>query len=228
MKRIATVWLLMILAAGTGSLFAQTQASTDQNQPLGEFARAQKKDRKKAARTFDNDNLPTADKLNIVGKSGPETADAGNAPSQGPAQEQAAEGETEGKPPASGKHAGQAQKMPEVNPGESAEDRQKVYAEWQDKLSEQQQKLDLASRELDVLQREYKLRAAEFYSDAGNRLRNQADWDKNDADYKKQLEEKQEAVTEAKQDLESMREDARKAGVPNSVTEKAATEKPQE
>jgi len=227
MKRIVCLWLLTIFLAGAGSLLARAQTSTAQDQPLGEYARAQKKDRKKAARTFDNDNLPPEEKLNIVGNSAPETADAQNASSQNPAQEQAAEGETVGKPPADGKHPAKIEKMPEVSAGESAEDRQKVYAKWQDQLSDQQQKVDLAARELDVLQREYKLRAADLYGDAGNRLRNQTDWDKKDADYKKQLEDKQKALTEAQQDLENVQEEARKAGVPNSVTDKAATDKPQ-
>jgi len=227
MKRIASFWLLTIFLAGAGSLFARAQTSTAQDQPLGEYARAQKKDRKKAARTFDNDNLPAEDKLNIVGNSKPETGDAQNASSQSPAPEQAAEGETVGKPPADGKHPAKIEKMPEVSAGESAEERQKVYAKWQDKLTDQQQKVALAARELDVLQREYKLRAADLYGDAGNRLRNQTDWDKQDAEYRKQLEDKQKALTEAKEEMENMQEEARKAGVPNSVADKAATDKPQ-
>ncbi len=52
-----------------------------------------------------------------------------------------------------------------------------------------------------------------MYSDAGNRLRNSANWDKEDADFKKQLDEKQKAVDAAKQDLENLTEQARKAGV---------------
>ena len=52
-----------------------------------------------------------------------------------------------------------------------------------------------------------------MYSDAGNRLRNASSWDKEDSDYKKQLEEKQKAVDAARQELEEMGEQARKAGV---------------
>jgi hypothetical protein len=228
MKRIASFWLLAIFLVGAGAILSSAQAVSGQDQPLGDYARAHKKDKKAAVRTFDNDNLPAEDRLNIVGKSAPENPDAQSAPSQGPARDQAGEGVTEGKPPAEGKHAVKVDKMPEVSPGESAEDRQKVYDKWQDKLTGQQDKVDLANRELDVLQREYKLRAAEFYADAGNRLRNQADWDKKDADYKKQLEEKQKALTEAQQELENMQEDARKAGVPSSIRDKAATNNPQD
>jgi len=58
-----------------------------------------------------------------------------------------------------------------------------------------------------------------MYADAGNRLRNAGSWDKEDTDYKKKIEEKKKAADEAKQQLEEMQEDARKAGVPSSVRE---------
>ena len=224
MKRIASLCLLTILCMGGWALLATAQ--TDQDPPLAPYARELKKNHKPATHTFDNDNLPTEDKINIVGKSAPETAQAQTAPDS--ATDQAAEGVTGGKPPAEGKHPVKVEKMPEVSAGDTAEDRQKVYDKWQDKLSEQQQKLDLATRELDVVQREYKLRAAELYGDAGSRLRNSVDWDKKDADYKKQIEDKQKALDATKANMENMQEDARKAGVPNSVTEKAVSEKPQE
>jgi len=73
------------------------------------------------------------------------------------------------------------------------------------------------TRELDVLQREYQIRAAAMYADVGNRLRNSAAWDKQDADYKQQIADKQKALDDAKQKLDDMDEQARKAGVPNSM-----------
>jgi uncharacterized protein YukE len=226
MKRIAGVWWLAFFLLGAASLFlsAQTSTQTDQ-QPLGDYARAQKNGRKKAVKTIDNDNLPMEDKINVVGTPPAGAGDAQN--SQAPAQDQAEDGETQGKPPAPGKQPAKSEKMPDVTPGESAEERQKVYDKWQEKLTEQQQKLDMVTKELDIQQREFKLQVADFYADAGNRLRNQADWDKKDADFKKQIEEKQKAIDQAKQDLEDMQEDARKAGVPNSVAEKATSENAQ-
>ena len=77
----------------------------------------------------------------------------------------------------------------------------------------------MLSRELDVLQREYQVRAAAMYADVGNRLRNSADWDKQDAQYKQQIADKQKAVDDAKQKLDDMQEEARKAGVPASARE---------
>ncbi len=77
----------------------------------------------------------------------------------------------------------------------------------------------MTARELDVLQREYQIRAAAMYADAGNRMRNSADWDKQDAQYKQQIADKQKALDDAKQKLEDIQEDARKAGTPSSVRE---------
>ncbi len=58
-----------------------------------------------------------------------------------------------------------------------------------------------------------------MYGDAGTRFRNSADWDKQDTQYKQQIADKQKAVEDAKQKLDDMQEDARKAGVPPSVRE---------
>jgi hypothetical protein len=77
----------------------------------------------------------------------------------------------------------------------------------------------LLERDLDVLQREYRIRAAAMYADAGNRLRNSGDWDKQDTQYKQQIADKQKALDDAKQKLDDVQEDARKAGAPASVSE---------
>jgi hypothetical protein len=58
-----------------------------------------------------------------------------------------------------------------------------------------------------------------MYSDAGNRMRNSAQWDKEDRDYKQQIEDKQKAVDAAKQGLDDLMEQARKAGVPSKMRE---------
>jgi Tfp pilus assembly protein PilN len=94
-----------------------------------------------------------------------------------------------------------------------------AWKQWGDKIKSQQETIDLLTRELDVVQREYQIRAAAMYADVGNRLRNSADWDKQDAQYKQQIADKQKALDDAKQKLEDLREEARKAGVPSSVRE---------
>src|SRR5437899_60630 len=55
--------------------------------------------------------------------------------------------------------------------------------------------------------------------DNDNRLRNQGAWDKEDAQYKKQLDAKQKELATAKQELDDLKEQARKAGVPAGLRE---------
>jgi hypothetical protein len=202
MKRTILIAGIILAAA-----FANAQDTTTQQQPLGDYARAVRKDKKPAtAKQFDNDNLPADNTLNIVGK-----ADASSDAKTDDKTLAAADGvdankTTDNKPPS-------------VQPGESQADRQKTYDAWKDRLSDQKAKVDLLNRELDVEQREYQLRAAAMYADAGNRLRNSGNWDKEDADYKQKIEQKKKALDDAKKDLDDMQEDARKAGVPSSVRE---------
>ena len=206
MKR--NIWIAGMILAGMMASFANAQDSTTQQQPLGDYARAVRKDKKPATtKQFDNDNLPADDRLNIVGKaetSGDAKTDdkMQSAPDGGADADKKAES-----------------KPPSIQPGESAEERQKTYDSWKDRLTDQKAKVDLLNREFDVEQREYQLRAAAMYADAGNRLRNSGSWDKEDADYKQKIEQKKKALDDAKKDLDDMQENARKAGVPSSVRE---------
>jgi len=181
-----------------------SQSNATAEPSLGSYARTVRKDKKAlAAKQFDNDNLPTDTKLSVVG---------GSSAAAPPAL------------PGSAQAAGNAPQMPQAQPGQSVEQRQVVYDQWQQRITGQQQQVDLLSRELDVAQREYRLRAAAMYGDAGDRLRNEAAWDKEDADYKQKIAEKQKAVDEAKQKLSEMQEEARKAGVPSSSREAQSAE----
>ena len=207
MKR-SYVWIAVMILAGMMASIASAQ-STTQEQPLGDYARAVRKDKKPApAKQFDNDNLPPDNKLSVVGDSQAGTQSANNS-------QTAANGGQDGA--ASDKKADD--KPPSVQPGESKEDRQKTYDSWKDRLTAEKEKIDLLSREFDVEQREYQLRAAAMYADAGNRMRNSGTWDKEDADYKQKIEQKKKALDDAKKEMEDMEEDARKAGVPTSVRE---------
>ena len=206
MKRITHVWIGAMILAGLMATFAIAQDSTTQ-QPLGDYARAVRKDKKPAsAKQFDNDNLPVDDKLSVVGGAGASAVDDKSQAGANGVDASQSDKKADDKPPS-------------IQPGESKEDRQKTYDSWKDRLSDQKAKLDLLNRELDVEQREYQLRAAAMYADAGNRMRNSGAWDKEDADYKQKIAEKKKAVDQAKQQLDDMQEDARKAGVPSSVRE---------
>jgi hypothetical protein len=192
MKRITYIGLLIALSTMllNSSAKAQTTspaptAGSDQP-PLGDYARRVRKDpaTKVKPKVYDNDNLPTDDKLSVVGQKPP--ADAAAAPAQDN----------------------------DAKPEDDQAKKQATWKGWQDKLNAQKDAIELQGRELDVLQREYQLRAAAMYADAGNRLRNELPWDKQDAEYKQRIADKQKALDDAKQKLTDMQEEARKAGVP--------------
>ena len=147
-----------LAAAVLAGMFAT--ASAQSQQPLGDYARAARKEKEKdqkSAKKYDNDNLPVNDKLSIVGSA--------------PADQPAAGATTA--PPDS------AAASPKS--GDTPADKQKLYDDWKSKIAAQKDQINLMSRELDVAQREYRLRAAAMYADAGNRLRNSTSWDKEDA-----------------------------------------------
>lgn len=192
MKNMTHIWLAATLLAGSVAV-----ASPAQDQPLGDYARKVRKDKTQeqpAAKKFDNDNLPTEEKLSIVGTPTP-APDPNAAP------------------------ADKAADKKDDKATLSAADHQKVNDDWKAKIDAQKGQIDSISRELDVMQREYRLKAAAFYGDAGERLRNSASWDKEDAQYKQQIADKQKNLDDAKQQLDNMQEDARKAGVPSSMRE---------
>lgn len=189
-------------SSGASSLPKPSQSATGQDQSsLGDYAKKIHKDSgetKAKPKVYDNDNLPTEDKLSVIGQPAPAEAKA-------PPEEK----DKDDKDKEKGKGA-----------GKSDEDANKeLWKDWQQRIKGQKDAIDLAARELDVLQREYQLRAAAFYADAGNRLRNEGPWDKEDADYKQKIADKQKAVDDAKQKLSDMQEEARRAGVPSSMIE---------
>ncbi len=213
MKRIAYFPLAVIVLLGAFLALAAAQSDS-----LADSARAARKDKKETSKKFDNDNLPKTDKLSVVGKPEPPEKSA----------EQASQSKSESEAKAEAKSEDKSEAQPEAESGDShekpadsdkAKDGQSKNQQWKDKITEQNHQVDLLTRELDVMQREYQLRAAAFYADAGNRLRNQGAWDKEDAQYKKQLDAKQKELATAKQDLEDLKEQARKAGVPAGLRE---------
>jgi hypothetical protein len=229
------MWIAGVVLAGIFASYASAQNDKTQQQPLGDYARTVRKDKKPASvKQFDNDNIPVTDKLSVVGggeasgdrkataDSGDKTQPAANDAQDAKAQTAANSGDdanaNAGQDAAPTEKKADA-KPTEIKPGESPGDRQKTFDGWKDRLVAQRAKLDLLGRELDVEQREYQLRAAAMYADAGNRMRNETAWDKEDADYKKKIDEKKKAVDAAKQELDDMEENARKAGVPSSVRE---------
>ena len=226
MKHIACTGIGLVLILGLAGLpaLAQNQApSTSQNSSpgtsLGDYARQVRKDpgTPSKPKVYDNDNLPREDKLSVVGKAR-EATDNSVVETKAPS-DVAATAEPKAATDKAGAEAAQASSASPAPASEDEASRQAAAKQWGEKLTSQQDQINLLTRELDVVQREYQIRAAAMYADAGNRMRNSADWDKQDAQYKQQIADKQKALDEAKQKLEDAQEEARKAGVPDSVRE---------
>jgi hypothetical protein len=118
-----------------------------------------------------------------------------------------------GPPPGADANAGQ--KAAPVDSSASAAARQKTADEWNDKIAQQKAKIDSLNHDLDLYQRELHLRDAAVYSDSSAaalaiRL----------AQYKTDVDAKQKAIDEARQQLDEMQEQARKAGVAENATGK--------
>ncbi len=219
MKQIANYGIGLVLLLGFVGIPASAQNQTESNSnsspspSLGDYARQVRKDpeAKSKPKVFDNDNLPHDDKLSVVGTPSEPTADN--------SAEQKQSGTAN--PPPGNESKSAAGDKPAADSGKplDAAGMQAASKQWADKLEAQQKQIDLLQRELDVTQKEYQLRAAAMYADAGNRLRNATDWDKQDSQYKQQIADKQKAVDDAKQRLDELQEEARKAGVPSSVRE---------
>ena len=218
MKRIvsaATILVLFGALAGSSALA--------QNAPLGDYARQARKQKNQQAppvKSYDNDNLPRTDKISVVGEAPAETPEASTASTGvGEAATKAAATAANPATASSGKQEPTAQSAPAEEKKSSEDEKQKMLKGWQEKIQKAQSHVDELAKDLDLTNREYRLRAAAFYADAGNRLRNATQWDKEDTGFKEQIADKQKKLDEAKQQLEDLREQARRVGVPSSMRE---------
>lgn len=219
---------LLIAAATNTILLGQSQ-----NQPLGDYARAVKKNKPQSksqpSTTYDNDNLPAGAALSVVGnpvrpasendvdkdkdkdKANDKNLDDKNADKNKQADPKAVSDQS-----ADAKKKAEASEM---KAGQSSADREKAVAAWKQKVDDQKSKTDLLARELDVTQREYKLRSNAYNSDLSNRLRPSTAWQAEDAKFKQQIADKQKSLDDAKAKLSDLQDQAHKAGVPNSAAE---------
>lgn len=216
MKRLFAFWVAVLgLAAATSSM-ASAQAQT---QSLGDYARAAKKTKspsaeKKSAKVYDNDNLPAATSISVVGDTSKSASDKKDDASQD--QDKTKTGDSTAKPE---DKSGDKKSEPQLKAGQSGEEREKALKAVKDKLAEQKDKISLLARELDVLQREHQLKAAEFYANTARRTQNPNGFQGDDAKYKQQIADKQKQLDDANNKLNQIQDDARKAGAPNSVIE---------
>src|SRR5580700_11833217 len=140
MKRITLIGFAFALSTAllVSTAVAQTTAPAQDQSSLGDYARKIRKDpgtAKARPKVFDNDNLPTEDKLSVIGEKSADSATGA------PADDKSAAG---------------------TSADDDQAKKQAGWKSWQTKLTAQKDQIDLATRELDVLQREYQLRAAEM------------------------------------------------------------------
>jgi hypothetical protein len=83
----------------------------------------------------------------------------------------------------------------------------------------QQKEVATLQRELDIAQREARVHAAEYYADAANKLRDEGKFMEDGRKSQTEIDAKTQALADAKQKLDELQEQARKAGLPPSETE---------
>lgn len=159
-------------------------------QSVADAAR-QPKPAKKAAKVYTNDEIPSVDT----------SKDAAPAKSPDSVKSTNPTADKDGK-------------ADEANKKEAApEEAKKAEEELKSRITAQKQKVAENERELQLTDREYKLRAAVFYADAGNRLRDDKKWADAERKYKDDMACLQQDLTNNKQKLDDLREEARKAGI---------------
>ena len=99
------------------------------------------------------------------------------------------------------------------------EDPTKSADKIKDDVQRQKDEIARLQRELDISTREWKLRQAAYYADAGNQLRDPKAWADQERKYNDETSQKQQALADAKQKLDDLQEQARKAGLSSSAVE---------
>lgn len=176
-------------------------------QSLGDAARQNSKTQKpKASKVYTNEEIPS-----VV-----EPAQTKDAESSGEAKSEANSKPSEAKKGDEAKSADvdaeSSEGSDEEKDAAGSDTKKDAAAEWKKKVSVQKEKVASIDRELQLTDREYKLRAAVFYSDAGARLRDDKKWADEERKYKDSMSRLQQDLTAAKEALDDVREDARKAG----------------
>ncbi|MGH9516745.1 MAG: hypothetical protein ACRD3P_13820 [Terriglobales bacterium] len=205
MKRVflgSTIAICLTIAL---SAVSNAQNSTPS---LGDYARSVRQTKPQATKAttkvYDNDTIAsTPSTINVVGSAPQVVADA---------DKKAADDKTSDKAtdkPASADSKSVAQKADQkadaIKPGQSLEERQKLFDAWKTRIADQKKKVDQLSHELNDYQHNSTLAQVSVWPETQK--------------YGQGLAEKQKALDQAKTELSNLQEQARKAGVPSSVAE---------
>jgi hypothetical protein len=192
MKRIilgpmAAIFFIVAVSAMAG---AQAQAPS-----LGDYARSVRRNKPQAtkapAKVYDNDTLPINPTISVVGAK------------PGTSTDTKAENTSSTSNP--GEPTNDKKTPAEIKPGQSLEDRKKLFESWRTQIDEQKRKVDQLAHEVDDYQRNSTLAQVSVWPETQK--------------YNQGLADKQKALAQAKAELNDLQEQARKSGVPASVAE---------
>jgi len=192
MKRFNIGFLIL-----TGLLAGVAAAQSDSLADAARKHKQQQAGKPVAAKVYTNDNLPATETISTVG------APASEAATTSPTDGQAT---ADGSTPATKDGA---------KPADDTKTRQKTWEDWRDKIQKQKASVEQMQKENEEIDRQYKLTSGNYYNSAQQRLYDGAAMAKEDAAYKQQLEQKKKAIDDAKQKIDDLQEEARRAGVPS-------------
>lgn len=191
--RLTTTKLFCLLVAAAlwiSPLTAQTTAIPT----IADVAREHRKFKRTPSA---NDKIYTNDTLRM--RPGPSIADPGTA----------------AKAPVKPGEAAAAESDEEAAPGPTPDEaKAAAAATFVSQIERAKSELATLQRELDIAGRENKLRTAQFYADAGNRLRNEKAFEDEQRRNQADVADKQKRIATTAAQLETLRGEARRAGVP--------------
>jgi hypothetical protein len=181
----------------TGLLAGIAAAQSDSLADAARKHKQQQAGKPVAAKIYTNDNLPATETISTVGA---------------PASDTAATAPTDGQTTADGSTP---TTKDGAKPADDTKTRQKTWEDWRDKIQKQKASVEQMQKENEEIDRQYKLTSGNYYNSAQQRLYDGAAMAKEDAAYKQQLEQKKKAIDDAKQKIDDLQEEARRAGVPS-------------
>jgi hypothetical protein len=159
---------------------------TAAGQSLGEAARAAKSEKKQSTKkVYTNDDFASQSVM-----------DSTEAPKASAAGETKKDGE-----------------KAEDKTADADKEKAAVAADMTKDIEKQKKTIADLERDLDLMEREHKLRASNYYSDIGNQLRDSKKWFEDERKYEEDHSAKQKELAAAREKLDGLQEDARKAGV---------------
>lgn len=206
MKRVIPGSIFAIFCMVVSSTLAGAQA---QSPSLGDYARSVRKSKPQATKApgkvYDNDNLPNAPVISVVGAKPETPADASseNKDSKQPDVKADDKNATSTSKPA--EKTDDKKTSAEIKPDQSIEDRQKAFDGWKKQIADKKKQIDQLAHELDDYQHNSTLAQVSVWPETQK--------------YGAGLADKQKALAQAKAELSDLQEQARKAGVPASVAE---------